>query len=173
MTQPSTCIHIEAKTEAEKKRVKYLLKKRGISIPEGLIFFVEEEEDDLQTLLNLIMAKTSPQRVHIYKMEGEDFEHDDTTKRLTRTVQSDRESVERMARFLISKRRGEPMPSVMAGVNRYKIYTKKGNTEVLTKIRELDNQQYELTITIHGFKDAVNVIYKEFKKELDIFFQND
>jgi len=170
MSSASACIHIETENEAEMKRVKYLLNKEGVTTPEGIIFFIHEKSNkDIEHLVNRLMAKTSSDRVHLYRMKAEEIILDEITRTISTVLEGTKESVEKIARFLVSKRKGTLQSSGIGGAKRYKAYTKKGNVEIMTKIKEHGTNQYELSLKIRGFKDAAQIIYEEFKRELEFF----
>ena len=170
MSGSAACIHIETMTEAEMKRVKYLLNKEAIRIPEGIIVFVNDKDQAYITdLVNQLMAKTAPDRTHLYRMTTEEFAHDEITKTARGTLEGTKESVEQIARYLVSKRKGIHQDSKLEGAKQYRIYTKKGNVDIITKVREKDEGKCELTLKIHGFRDAAMIIYQEFQRELDFF----
>ncbi len=167
MTRKTLCIHIETRNEAEVKRVKYILK--GIAQQQGMTFFMDEGEADVNHIANLLMAKTSPDRVHIYSVRKEDFQPDEAERRISEVFEGNKESTAKIERFLVSKRKGILQETLAGGAKRYNIYTKKGNVEITTRIKERNDNHCTLAIRVRGFRDAVDIIYQDFRKELEFF----
>ena len=169
MANRDYCIHIETISEREVKRVKYILEKEEIDAPAGLFFFSNGNENDMKKLINTLMAKTSSERVHVYQVNKEDFKLDELTQELEVETEGNEESVEKLVQFLIAKRKGILQRSDIGKNKLYHIYTKKGSVNVSTKIKKVDKDRSNLKIIISGYREAVSIIYQEFKREVEFF----
>jgi len=115
------------------------------------------------------MAKTSSERVHVYQVNKEDFKLDELTQELEVETEGNEESVEKLVQFLIAKRKGTLQRSDIGQNKLYHIYTKKGSVNVSTKIKKVNNNRINLKIVISGYREAVSIIYQEFKREVEFF----
>lgn len=168
MSSKNKCVHIENLDETEIKRVKYILKKEGISLPEGMVFFLEDSEKKVNEIINILMAKTSQNRVHVYAIKKEQFQHDVMDEVINVMVHGTKETFEKISQFLISKRKGIYQRSI-GGAKHYNIYTRKGNVEVRILVREIEKEKCRMTIGVRGLSEAVDMIIQEFKGELKFF----
>ena len=169
MPETETCIVVETESEVESRRVKYLLNREGIQPENGIIFFIKRDERYISELVNQLMAKTAPDRVHLYTVEKEEFKPDIITKKLSFELEGSRESTEKIVKYIIARRKGTTLKTDLHGTKHYLIYTKKGNVEVRLKIVEKNKGHCEVSMRIHGFKDAVELIYEQFKNEVELF----
>ena len=165
------CIHIETDQEVEIKRVKYILNKEGIEIPQGMMFFVTAVEDKIEELTNHLKAKTSPRRVHIYEVKETSLEYDAIDQKIDITTGDTRESMERFVQFLISKRKGL-YQRTMGEVRQYRIYTKKGNVDMDVRIEDRREGGCRLVLGIHGYREAAQIIHDEFNRELEALIES-
>ena len=168
MGKKNMCIHVETLNDTETKRVKYIIKKMGIEIPSGILFFMEEEDRELNGILNNIMAKTSEDRVHVYEAKRKQFQLDRVQLKGRMNLNEEKKFIEKFLWNMISKRKGLLQKSV-GQIKIFKIYSNKGNVEIKYRIKSLSNATCELFLSLNGYREAVELINDEFRKEFEFF----
>ena len=159
-------VEVRYTSEAERKRLEYLLSRFGKSVsrPTGYTFYVNE--DVYEGLTSELGAKFPYDNISVYKIERKELEVPIESQRLNFSFDKKTSEVMPFISYLISKRRGVLTMS-KGEIEDYEIYFRKGRVELT--ISHKDDPLSKIMLIVKGSKEATDMITKELEEALTIF----
>lgn len=157
---------VRYQSEAERKRLEYLLSKweERVARPSGYMFIVEESIFD--ELAEELGARFPPESVRVHKLAEVELETPVHSRRVSLALSKPIVEVKPFVSYLISKRRGV-LSRTVGNIDMYDIYTRKGRVELSVNIS--GDSSCSVDLRLKGSKDAVELLAEEFGEELRIF----
>ncbi|WP_461865212.1 hypothetical protein [Thermococcus sp.] len=164
-------VFVSYETDAERKRVDYLLDKWSgrakIKKPRGMVFIIDTEEANefLEELLSKLSGNAA-EKVEIYKIEEAVKKVEANVKTLHYTILEDTRVVGKFVEYLLSKLNATYSYSdALAKV--YEVYTRKGRAIIKIIIR--GNETSSVVFRIEGYGDAVGFLAERIDEEMKLF----
>ncbi|RLI80700.1 hypothetical protein DRP04_07815 [Archaeoglobales archaeon] len=162
-------------SDAERKRIDYAVERWSGRIkaakPRGTVLIVEASEEvnafleDLHSRLE-VDERSKDEKIQVYKAEIVRPRVEVRRKDISYETREDAASVEKFARYLISKLGGSYEYS--AGPFKvYAAYTKKGHAKIGVSIK--GNEKTKIRIFVEGYGEVVDFIAKRIDEEFRIF----
>ncbi|WP_461864504.1 hypothetical protein [Thermococcus sp.] len=164
-------VFVSYETDAERKRVDYLLDKWSgrakIKKPKGTVFMIETEEPNefLEELLSKLSGN-APEKVEIYRVEEAVRNIEANVKILQYSIPEGARVVGKFVEYLLSKLNATYSYSdALAKV--YDVYTRKGRAVIKTIIR--GSETSTVIFRIEGYGDAVDFLAERIDEEMKLF----
>ncbi|EZQ07118.1 hypothetical protein [Acidianus sp. RZ1] len=158
-------IEVSYRNEQERKRLDYVLEKYRDSTMglEGYAFKVFD--DRYNEVASEIMRKFPQEIVKVYKVEEVEFKEEVYSLKATFSFSKGISEVKSFVDYLIAKNKGIYLGKFSG--EEYEIYTRKGLVRLTVNLSQ--EGKVTLKLEMKGPKDAVDRVFQEISKELEIF----
>ncbi len=158
---------VSYESDAERKRIDYLVEKWNLRKLKGIVIHVDAEnpQEFFEELFSRLEGNVD-EKVEVYEVKRVKKKVETKKKRLEFTIKEEKKIVERFIDYLLSKMNASYVCSdALAKV--YSVYTRKGKSDVKVEIR--GNGKTTVIFEIEGYGDVVDFLAEKIKSELRLF----
>lgn len=160
-------IIVKYSDEPERKRIEYAMDRWGevmeLRRPDGVPIIVYDD-DKVSELIKDLYARTSKEKVSVYKLSEASFDVKETEKLIKVRLKGHLETVEKLVGMIVAKQNATFKYEILSR-KMYEVYTKKGRAEILTQLTSND-ENVAIEILIKGYGDAPALLHSKISNEL-------
>ncbi len=164
-------IFVGYETDAERKRVDYLLDKWSgravVKKPRGTVIYIETEkpQEFLEELFSRLEGDIE-EKIEVYEAKPLKKAVESKKRVLEYTIPEEKKVVQRFIDYLLSKLNATPTGSNPVARN-FSVYTRKGRATI--KVITRGNGSSHVVFEIEGFGEAVDFLADRIDEELKLF----
>ena len=160
---------IKYASEAERKRIEYLLEKwkKNIKMERIRDIVVVVKKGEPTEMLEELYGRVSKNNVEIFSIEKVSPDIEKNRREIELYLEESYEHVEKLLSFIMAKQKATLKRS-FGGFRVYERYTKKGMVEISIKLEKIKNG-VKIAIAIEGYGDAVDLVYERLNEEISYF----
>ena len=159
--------------DAERKRIEYILEKwkdkLNVTKPDGIVAIASGSDTEMYSLAEELYAKTSKDRVTLYRVDRSRVEIEESERKLTVTLEEKRETVEKVLSFIMARQKA--VLKHVSPENYKTVYevtskaSKKGRAEISVFISDRGGL-VNIDISITGYGEVVDYVYNKLNEEM-------